>query len=146
MRGTPDPEGPVESVGETDRTLGGIIVDPVPDASPSDALDYAESMMQPVDDESGHRPPPELVFDRDSQVDPYAQYTGEEQSGVPIGGMPDGLDADGSLIDPPEINVGGDPGTFMDTGSSSLNDDEEGLEDGGLENSDPASMDGKGGD
>ncbi len=140
-----DPEGPVEYVGETDHTLGGLVDSPIPDVSPLDDGNPGDSMTQPIDDESSHRPPP-TELNPGSNVDPYAQYTGEEQSGVPLGVTPDDLDPDGSLIDPPEVSFGGDEGTFINTESSSNRNDEEELAADGLDSSDPASMDGKGDD
>ena len=101
--GTPDPEGGVDSVGETDRTLGGMIVDAVPDLTPFDDQDLQDSIAtQPEDDESGNRPPP-IEYDRGSETDPYSQYTGEETEG--FGALPGDLDVDGSLVDPSRRDV-----------------------------------------
>ena len=136
-----DPEGEVQYVGDTDRTLGGLIVDAAPDVSPLDDQDLGDSMSQPADDESGHRPPP-IEFDPSSQVDPYAQYTGEETTAG--GGFIGDLDPDGSLIDGPDNVFGGDEDGIMMTDDSSRKD---AADDEGLQNMDDLeSLDGKGGD
>jgi len=136
-----DPEGEVQYVGETDYTLGGQIDSAIPDVSPLDDQDLGESMSQPADDESGNRPVP-FEYDRSSQVDPYAQYSGEETGGMSrvIGN----LDADGSLIDGPENVFGGDEDGIMMTDDSSRKDaaDDEGLQD----MDDLQALDGKGND
>jgi len=72
VRGTPTPDS-VEEV-NIDHTLGGLIPDPIPDASPEDDLDD-ESVMQPVDEDSANPKEPGVVFDRATQTDPYSQYT-----------------------------------------------------------------------
>ena len=79
-------------------------------------------MMQP-DSEEGNRERPREDLQsamEGSDVDPLAQYHGDEEDirspGLDIGDV----DPDGTLIDPPEITGGGEQG-FMEADSSKKN-------------------------
>jgi len=102
-RGTPDPEGGVGE--EFDDTLGGLVPGILPDDTPDDL--GAESLMQPVDEDSDSPKEPGIAFDRATQTDPYRQDTDEYVDLPKI--VPDGeVDPDGNLIDPPGFS-GGEP-------------------------------------
>jgi len=93
-----DPEGTDGSAGDMP---GGPVSDPM-----DQPLNLTESMSQPVDEDGASRQEPGIAFDRASQSDPYAQYTGEETGG--FGVIPEGeLDPDGILVDPPGFAGGG---------------------------------------
>ena len=132
VRGTPNPDA-VD--GEFDDTLGGLVPGIVPDASPDDL--GAESLMQPVGENDSNRERPRENLKEamaGGDVDPLAQYTDEHVDLPKV--VPDSVDTDDSLVDPPEMIGGGDVG-FIETDSDKNRED-------GLESSDLENLDGIG--
>lgn len=120
VRGTPTPDG-VENV-DFDHTLGGLIPNALPNATPDDLDD--ESVMQPVDEDDASPKEPGIVFDRATQTDPYRQDT-DEHVDVPRG-TPEV--EENYLIDPPDFaGGGGDGGGKPPVGTQLSSSGEEGF-------------------
>jgi hypothetical protein len=140
-----DPEGDTGAIPINDDEIEAALrAQGQPTADPN-TVDLAESMMQPDSEESNRERPREdlQAAMEGSDVDPYAQYTGEEVD-IPTGVDRGEVDPDGNLIDEPDYGDGVEAGMLnMETENKNQKElDTSNLED--LENLQNSG--GKGGD